>query len=44
MYIPLRGGLPDQRPDHSLTDINKARMGLAVLVDHELHRLPRVAL
>ena len=31
----LRQGLPDQALDHGLTDINKAKMGIAVLIDHE---------
>ncbi len=31
----LRQGLSDQALDHQLTDINKAKMGIAVLIDHE---------
>ena len=31
----LRQGLPDRRAGPQLTDINKAQMGLAALVDHE---------
>jgi len=31
----MREGLSHAALDHSLTDINKAKMGLAVLVDHE---------
>ena len=33
--IPCVVACPTNALDHSLTDINKARMGLAVLVDHE---------
>jgi ferredoxin-type protein NapG len=33
--IPCVKACPTRRSDHQLTDINKAKMGIAVLIDHE---------